>query len=159
MREINLIETMFEQDLLRNDKLLEKHLESLSEVSTLASKEYALEQAMRKMSADWSNMSFVFVPYKDSSDLFVMGAFDDVLALLEDHMVKTSTMKSSPFVEPFEADVTAWSQELARIKSTLDCWVRVQAAWMYLQPIFGSEDLCRQMPNEGELFKQVDLNW
>lgn len=130
----------------------------MSEVSTLASKEYALEQAMRKMSLDWESMSFSFVPYKDTP-LFVLSSFDDILALLEDHIVKTTTMKNSPFVAPFEKEVNEWSHELARMKAILDYWVKVQAAWMYLHPIFGSEDLCRQMPHEGELFKEVHSNW
>lgn len=137
---------------------MNRNLEALSEISALASKEYALEQAMRKMSLDWASMSFTFVPYKDTS-LFVLASFDDVLALLEDHIVKTTTMKNSPFVAPFEKEVNAWAFELSRMKSILDYWVKVQAAWMYLEPIFGSEDLCRQMPHEGELFKEVHSNW
>lgn len=137
---------------------MNKNLEALSEISALASKEYALEQAMRKMSQDWASMSFTFVPYKDTP-LFVLASFDDVLALLEDHIVKTTTMKNSPFVAPFEKEVNAWAFELSRMKSILDYWVKVQAAWMYLEPIFGSEDLCRQMPHEGELFKEVHSNW
>lgn len=146
------------KDLLRNEKLLEKNLEALAEVSALASKEYALEQAMRKMSLDWESMAFTFVAYKDTN-LFVLASFDDILALLEDHIVKTTTMKNSPFVAPFEKRVNDWLHELARMKSILDYWVKVQAAWMYLEPIFSSEDLCRQMPEEGKMFKVVHSNW
>ena len=41
----------------------------------------------------------------------------------------------------------------------LENWIRVQMAWIYLEPIFGSEDIRSQMPLEGKLFEEVDKNW
>ena len=35
--------------------------------------------------------------------------------LLEDHIVKTMTMKGSPFIGPFEQDVMEWDQKLVRV--------------------------------------------
>lgn len=35
----------------------------------------------------------------------------------------------------------------------------MQASWMYLEPIFGSEDILEQMPKEGSLFHATDNVW
>ena len=102
------------KDLLKYSKLLEKNLEKLSEISILASKEYALEKALTKMKNDWENMNFTFVPYKDT-DYHILSSFDDIQALLEDHIVKTATMKNSPFVMPFEKEVNSWANELVSL--------------------------------------------
>lgn len=44
---------------------------------------------------------------------------------------------------PFSMD--SWEQQLKYAQSLLDEWIKCQRTWMYLEPIFGSEDIMRQV--------------
>ncbi|XP_032895202.1 dynein heavy chain 3, axonemal-like [Amblyraja radiata] len=137
---------------------LEKHLEDLSHISSQASKEYTLEKALSKMRKDWEEVDFTFVRYKDTS-IDILAAQDDIQVLLEDHIVKTTTMKGSPFILPFKDEISAWESKLWLMHNTLESWLRVQMAWLYLEPIFSSEDIHNQIPVQGKMFDVVDTNW
>ena len=63
------------------------------------------------MRAEWEEMHFNFVQYKDT-EVHILSAFDEVQVLLDDHIVKTTTMKNSPFIKPFEEEVNQWDDNL-----------------------------------------------
>jgi dynein heavy chain, axonemal len=87
------------------------------------------------------------------------GPVEEAQMLLDDHLVKVQAMMASPFAAPFQAQLTPWSSKLSRLQSILDNWLKCQSKWIYLEPIFGSDEIINQIPKEGAAFRQTDAIW
>lgn len=133
-------------------------VDRLNEISNAAGKEYELNIQLVGMQSEWTEIVFDLLPYRDS-DTHILAGLDDVQTLLDDHILKAQAMRGSPYIAALGEKATNWEDKLISMQDILDIWVLVQSTWMYLEPIFCSEDIMRQMPAEGRNFKAVDRIW
>ena len=70
-------------------------------------------------------------------------------------MFITQIQSSSAYIKPFEEEMKEWEDKLLSMQDILDAWLRCQESWLYLEPIFNSEDIMKQMPVEGRKFNKV----
>jgi len=135
-----------------------KHIEAIEEITVRAQKEYTLDCTLNGMIKDWAAIDFDVKAYK-TTGTFVVGGIDEIITLLDDHIVKTQTMRGSPFIGPIQNECKDWEYKLKYAQGFLDELIACQKVWMYLEPIFGSEDIVRQLPNEARRFHSVDQLW
>lgn len=133
-------------------------LPEVEEIANAAGKEYDLSLGLRNMTNDWKDVCLDVLQYRDS-DTHLLASVDDVQTLLDDHIMRTQAMKRSPFIVALGSKADDWENRLLLIQNIIDAWTNVQVTWMYLEPIFSSEDIMRQMPLEGRNFKAVDKVW
>ncbi|KAJ8667913.1 hypothetical protein QAD02_009576, partial [Eretmocerus hayati] len=132
--------------------------EIITEISESAAKEHAIEDALQKMKKDWEAIAMEVVPYKDTGT-FIMKVADETQLLLDDHIMNTQQISFSPFKAAFEEDIDKWANKLKLAQTVIDLWIEVQKIWMYLEPIFSSEDISRQLPVEAKKYSTMERNW
>jgi dynein heavy chain len=140
------------------DKGLLNNLEICEEVGEKAAKEYNIECSLTKMQGDWKGVDFLLPKFKTTTTNYISG-FEDAIAMLDEHIVTTQAMQFSPFKKPFEEEIEDWNRKLMLVSDTLEEWIKCQGQWMYLQPIFDSPDIVKQLPQESKRFKSVDSTW
>uniref|UniRef100_A0A8C5T8B7 Dynein axonemal heavy chain 1 n=1 Tax=Malurus cyaneus samueli TaxID=2593467 RepID=A0A8C5T8B7_9PASS len=137
---------------------LQDHMESILKVAETASKEYAIESALNKIESEWKSVLFVVVLYKETKT-YILKSTDDISQLLDDHIVLVQSMSFSPFKKPFEERMNLWESKLKMTQDVLEEWLNCQRSWLYLEPIFSSEDIKRQLPVESQRYNVVDKDW
>ena len=134
------------------------HVEIISDTCINASKEFSLEQAMDKMEEEWAELSFPTKAWKDTGT-HILGSVEEVEQVLDDQIVRTQAMRGSRYIAPFIERCTRWENLLKTLEEILGEWLKVQGTWLYLEPIFSSEDIRKQMPMEAKRFLSVDRTW
>merc|ERR1719183_1673689 len=123
------------------------------ELSTAAAKEHGLKKALGTMKHDWEPLEFQTNP---RNGVPLLKGIDDIQSVLDDHITKTQAIRSSPFCKPFEGEVHKWEATLLYIQDFVDQTIALQRSWMALEPIFVSEDIKRQLPQESESFAKIN---
>lgn len=137
---------------------LKKYEDFLEEVGERAYKEFQIESKLNEMEAAWEKVDFELFDAKNT-DTYILGGIDKIQNLLDEHIVSSQAMQFSAFKKPFEERIEDWVQTLMRVQDILDEWTKCQVNYMYLQPIFDSKDIMKQLPNETKKFRSVDGTW
>ncbi|KAL6609170.1 dynein heavy chain and region D6 of dynein motor-domain-containing protein [Neocallimastix sp. 'constans'] len=159
-KELNMKIEITDKTTLQNllDYNLLDKLPEITKVCDIASKEYAIQEALEKMKNEWQDQNLDILPYKDTGT-FIVHISEETLRLLDDHIVMTQSMSFSPYKKPFEEEISNWEGKLKTIQNVLEEWMACQRSWLYLEPIFSSDDIIQQLPSESKRFRTMDRMW
>lgn len=149
-RETNL-QMLIDMDLLQ-------YTPQFSIISDAASKEMKIEQTIEKIKSEWSTTKFTLNSYRDTGS-FVFSAIEEILTKLDDDLNKLLIIKSSAYAEPFLQNIEEMEKNLKTFQDVFEKLMKIQSDWMYLQPIFSSPDIAKQMPDSSRLFRNLDNTW
>ena len=104
-----------------------KHRQTVEDISDTASKEYSNSNTMAKMKEDWKILEFTTVEMEGKNSPILSGEAVEILQQsLDDHIIKTQTMKGSPFAKFMLPEIEEWEKMLMTTSDNLDIWLSVQ---------------------------------
>lgn len=134
------------------------HVNFISELSTNANKELAIEVALNELEKRWSEVAMDMGTYKDK--YFKLKSTDDISQFLEDDSVALSTMKASKYYHSFKHRIDEWERTLSTISEVIESTLGVQRKWIYLESIFMSGgDIAKQLPQEYAMFNKLNTDF
>ena len=134
--------------------------EDVEEIANSAVKELQIEEKLAGIASDWSDKTLQFSAFKTRGNIILNGgATAELMELLEEAQMVLGSLMASRYVAPFKEDVQEWITKLSTVSEILESWVQVQSMWMYLEAVFTSGDIAKQLPGESKRFQGIDKNW
>ncbi|ESS30654.1 ATPase family associated with various cellular activities (AAA) domain-containing protein [Toxoplasma gondii VEG] len=146
------------KDLLNAD--VTPFVQDILQIAADANAEKTLAAMLESVRETWATLQLVTTVYKASKDkLPILGSLDEVLAVLDDSLATLATISGSRAARPIQADIEFEHEKLLLFQETVEEWEVLQRNWLYLEPIFASADIRKQLPSEAAKFAGVDQEW
>ena len=137
-----------------------KNGDDVEEICVEAQKQAEIEARLARLRDDWTDQYFAFEDFKDRGPLLLESkATAELTEKLDESQTALLAMMASRFNGPFKSSLQSWVQKLATVSEVTEQWLAVQFLWMYLEAVFSSGDIAKQLPQESRRFSQIDKTW
>ena len=158
-RDLNVNSDSFKLSTLLDARLLEV-AEEVEDIANSAVKELAIETKLKEFDLEWSTQILTFGQFKSRGPIILNGdATAELMEALEETQMALGSMMASRYITPFKEEVQEWIVKLSTVSEQLETWMQVQAMWQYLEAVFTSGDIAKQLPQESKRFQGIDKNW
>ncbi len=132
----------------------------VEEICASAKKEADIEAKLKVVANDWVKRELTFAEHNNRGFIILKGQETvELTEALEESQMLLGGIMGSRYLEPFRDVASGWMTKLSSVTETLQQWMQVQASWMYLEAVFTSGDIAKQLFQEAKKFAQIDKNW
>ncbi len=136
------------------------HRDEIEEICNGSVKELQIETKLAAIAEEWADLNFVFANFKNRGPVILKGQeLSEVMEKLEDSQMTLGSMATNRYSAPFREEVALWIAKLSTVADTIEQWTVVQSMWMYMEAVFASGDIAKQLPQEAKRFAQIDKNF
>jgi len=129
--------------------------DEILQISVQATRENYLECEIAKIDNEWKKCIFAVKQY-NNKDVYIIDKIDDVTNILDQSISSINMILSDKYIKPLLSQAENWKQTLLNIQNIVEEWIIFQNNWIYLENIFSSSDLRKQLINEASKFDSVD---
>jgi dynein heavy chain len=83
----------------------------------------------------------------------------EIMEQLEESQMTLGSMASNRYSAPFRDEVQQWIVWLSTVSDVVEQWMTVQNLWVYMEAVFSSGDIAKQLPQEQKRFTSIDKNF
>ena len=142
------------------DAGLNKYREEVEDIANSAVKELQVEDKLNAIIEDWSDEQLTFGEFKSRGQIILQaGPTAELMEKTEETLMGLGSMLASRYVVPFKSGVQEWVAKLSAVSDALEGWMLVQGMWIYLEAVFTSGDIAKQLPQESKRFGGIDKSW
>lgn len=147
--------TLSVRSLLAQNLYEAEKLSKIKGVSDYAVKEYAIQTTLENLENEIKAAEFTTLKYKDTNTCILRGT-DELISQFEEFSIKVAALRTNHHASNFNDRISKVEKDIKIIEDVLDEWTKAQKSWMFLEPIFQSEDISKQMPAESQSFQTLD---
>ena len=146
------------QTLLQKTDIMDK-FEIVETICVRADKEYSLKVKFNEgVMKTLNDCTLEILDYK-TSGTYILGDTGPLQIMFDEQFNTIVMMKQNPHIEPIRHEVESIEKKLIAYQDMFDSWIKCQRGWIYLEPIFSSDEMKKELPREKTFFEEVDKKW
>ena len=140
------------------DEGMLKWLDFCNEIGERAFREFLIGESLETIEKKWKDIMFNIV-YHKTQKIPNISNWTEIYKDLDTDISDIQQLEISQFKGPYTDKISLWSKDLLNISIILEEWNKLQKFWIYLQPVFDSSDIAKDIPNEHKKFTMTDRMW
>jgi len=134
-----------------------KYRFKVQEICMNADEELTVEEKLETIARQWHSASATFKNYKTCGPvLFDVPALHALLEAFEETVVLLQSLSASRHGLPFKETIEEHLKTFAEFRDLMDIWFGVQHVWWYVNVVFSSDEVSKQLPQEAQRFLKVN---